>query len=96
MTGAWGNAKEVNPMKYTDISTSVCNIGGFVGAAILPTLIGNVFDTHMATLAVDVVYQKAFTLCWISSIIGFLFTLTIKETKCVNIYESLYKTDKAS
>lgn len=82
----WGSAKELNPKKYTGIATSVVNIGGFFGAAIMPTLLGRVFDQY-GHLSADALYQKAFMLCWISVLIGFIGTFFIKETYCENRYE---------
>ncbi|MHB9094654.1 MAG: MFS transporter, partial [Eubacteriales bacterium] len=38
----WACGKEVNNPKYAGISTSVINTGGFIGAAIVPVVIGRV------------------------------------------------------
>lgn len=81
----WACSKEVNSPEIAGISTSVVNIGGFFGAAILPPLLGKVFDKFSNALPVIELYHKAFLYCFISVIIGFIFTFFIKETNCRNI-----------
>lgn len=82
----WACSKEVNPPEIAGISTSVVNIGGFFGAAILPPLLGGVFDKLGTSLPATEIYQKAFMYCFVSAVIGFIFTFFIKETNCKNIY----------
>lgn len=83
----WAIAKEVNPPEITGISTSVVNIGGFFGSAILPPMLGKVFDKFGGQLPLVELYQKAFMLAFISAVIGFLFIFLVKETNCKNIYK---------
>lgn len=82
----WACSKEINPPWIAGISTSVVNIGGFFGAAILPTVLGKVFDKYSNTLTSVQLYHKAFLYCFISASIGLIFTCFIKETNCRNIY----------
>ncbi|WP_432667023.1 MFS transporter [Wukongibacter baidiensis] len=82
----WACSKEINPPQIAGISTSVVNIGGFFGAAILPPLLGGVFDRLGNSLPPIEIYQKAFMYCFISAVIGFIFAFFIKETNCKNIY----------
>lgn len=84
----WACSKEVNPPEIAGISTSVVNIGGFFGAAILPPLLGKVFDKFGGSLSAVEIYHKAFMYCFISVAIGFVFTFLIKETNCKNIYRN--------
>lgn len=83
----WACSKEVNPPQIAGISTSVVNIGGFLGAAILPTLLGHVFDKYGGILTPVELYHRAFIYCLISTTIGLIFTFFIKETNCKNIYK---------
>lgn len=83
----WACSKEINPPEIAGISTSVVNIGGFFGAAILPPFLGGVFDKLGTSLPAVEIYHKAFMYCFISAVIGFIFTFFIKETNCKNIYE---------
>lgn len=92
----WGSSKEVNPIEITGIATSVVNMGGFFGAAILPTFIGMIFDKYGNQLVAVDLYQKAFTICLISSAIGFIATFFVKETHCKNIYKELQEERKIS
>jgi sugar phosphate permease len=85
----WGCSKEINPPEIAGISTSVVNIGGFFGAAILPPLLGKVFDKFGGSLPPVELYQKAFMYAFISAIIGFIFTFLVKETNCRNIYKDI-------
>ncbi|WP_432662720.1 MFS transporter [Wukongibacter baidiensis] len=82
----WACAKEVNPPEIAGISTSVVNIGGFFGAAILPPLLGKVFDNFGGILPPVELYHKAFMYSFISAVIGFIFIFFVKETNCKNIY----------
>lgn len=84
---SWGCAKEVNPKNITGIATSVVNMGGFFGAAITPVIMGRIFDSYAVIDAS--VYLSAFMVCFVASVIGFIATLFVKETHCVNIYETL-------
>ena len=79
-------AKEVNHPSIAGISTSVVNIGGFLGAAIIPPILGRVFDTYKGVLEPTMLYQKAFMYCLIAAAISFIFTFFVKETNCKNIY----------
>lgn len=82
----WGCSKEVNPPEIAGMSTSVVNIGGFFGAAILPPIIGRIIDKYGSTMTPVELYHKAFMYCFVSAAIGFIFTFLIKETNCRNIY----------
>ncbi len=83
---SWACCKEVNPPEIVGISTSVANIGGFLGAAVLPSIIGRVFDKYGGILPIVELYQKGFLCSFISAFIGFVCMLFIKETNCRNIY----------
>ncbi len=82
----WGCAKDVNPPEIAGISTSVVNIGGFLGAAILPPILGSVFDKFGGILSPVVLYQRAFMYSYIFVVIGFVFIFLVRETNCRNIY----------
>lgn len=83
----WACSKEVNHPAIAGISTSIVNIGGFLGGAVLPPLLGKVFDTFGGQLPPLELYHKAFLYCWIFTLAGFLFVFTVKETNCKNIYQ---------
>ncbi len=79
-------AKEVNHPSIAGISTSVVNIGGFLGSAIIPPILGGVFDRYQNLMGATELYQRAFMYCLIAAAISFMFTFLIKETNCKNIY----------
>ncbi|AOY75718.1 MFS transporter [Clostridium formicaceticum] len=83
----WACGKEVNHPSIAGISTSIVNIGGFLGAAVLPPILGRVFDRYADVLEATALFQKAFMYCFIFAAAGFLFIFFIKETHCKNIYE---------
>jgi len=82
----WACAKEVNHPALAGIAMSIVNIGGFLGGAVLPTMIGNVFDTYVGIWSYQEIYQRAFLYCFIAVAIGFIATFFVKETRCRNIY----------
>lgn len=82
----WACSKEVNDPSIAGISTSIVNIGGFFGAAVIPPLLGGIFDRYGELLEITALYQKAFMYCFVASVIGFLFIFLVKETYCQNIY----------
>ncbi|MEW9123565.1 MAG: MFS transporter [Thermotaleaceae bacterium] len=83
----WACTKEVNPPQIAGISTSVVNIGGFIGSAVLPPLMGSVIDRLGGQLLPAEVYQKAFLLCLGAGVLGYAATFLVQETHCKNIYQ---------
>ena len=79
----WACGKELNNPNVAGISTSIVNMGGFFGSAVLPTLVGNTLngDTGVAD------YNAAFKIAYISIVIGFAAIFFVKETHCKNIYK---------
>ncbi|KXZ40791.1 Sugar phosphate permease [Alkalithermobacter thermoalcaliphilus JW-YL-7 = DSM 7308] len=84
-TLTWSCVKEINDPKIAGISTSVVNTGGFLGAAILPPVIGNILDKYSSVMDIQLLYQRAFIYAFISVIISLIASLFIKETNCKNI-----------
>ncbi|MCH4891247.1 MFS transporter [Acidaminobacter sp. JC074] len=81
----WACGKEVNNPKYAGISTSIVNIGGFVGAAFIPLIPGTIIDKYLSTLPTVELYNRAFLYCLLPVIIGYISIFFIKETNCKNI-----------
>lgn len=81
----WACGKEVNDPKYAGLSVAVVNTGGFLGAALLPVIVGRVMDKYEGILSARQIYDKAFLICLIGVAVGYLFMLLIKETGCRNI-----------
>lgn len=76
---SWACAKEVNPPQYAGLSTSLANMGGFLFAALIQSIIGYILDKGYD-------YKTAFMVCLGSSIIALISILFVKETNCKNVY----------
>lgn len=80
----WACGKELNDPKYAGISTSVVNMGGFFGSAVLPTFVGKALAGGHDVMA----YNTAFKIAYGCVVIGFLAIFLVKETHCKNIYKA--------
>jgi sugar phosphate permease len=84
-TLSWSCAKEVNPHALSGMATSVVNIGGFMGTAIMQPLVGWAIDrVHGAasTPHITVDYQIGIAILLGFSLLGLIATLFIRETYC--------------
>jgi len=83
-TLSWACAKEVNPHALSGMATSVVNIGGFLGTAIMQPLVGWAIDRAHATsdkLPLGLAdYQSGLAILLGFSLLGLLATLFIRET----------------
>lgn len=82
---SWPCGKEVNDSKVAGISTSIVNMGGFLGSSILPPFMGKIIDLYSNTLSIQQTYQKAFVVAIVFVSISLIASLAIKETNCKNI-----------
>ena len=90
-TMTWALGKESNDPKYSGMAISVVNLGGFLGGAIVPVLVGNVFDRYQGIFSGIMLYRKGFMICIIVNLIALAVSMFVKETKCKNIYSSPIK-----
>jgi sugar phosphate permease len=81
----WAVGKEVNSPETVGISTSVVNIGGFLGSIIVPPFMGNVFDLYSNVLTPVELYHKAFIFALAASLFAFVVSFFTTETNCENI-----------
>lgn len=85
-TLSWTCAKEVNPHALSGMSTSVVNIGGFLGTAILQPLVGWAIDHAHSGLGNTPLglgdYQVGIAILMGFSVVGLIATLFIRETYC--------------
>jgi sugar phosphate permease len=94
MSGAvlcWALAKELNPPALSGTATSLVNIGGFLGVAILQPVVGWILDRSAGAPAL-VGYQKAAGLLALVALIGVVAAFRLRETRCRNIYAELRTT----
>ena len=85
-TLSWSCAKEVNPPALSGMSTSVVNVGAFLGTAIMQPLVGWAID-HAHAGSADISlglgdYQNGIAILLAFSLTGLIATLFIRETYC--------------
>lgn len=83
-TLSWSCAKEVNPHALSGMATSVVNIGGFLGTAIMQPLVGWAIDYahHGVAAAGPGDYKIGIAILLGFSLMGLIATLFIRETYC--------------
>lgn len=85
-TLSWSCAKEVNPHTLSGMATSVVNIGGFLGTAILQPLVGWAIDrAHLDAGIVPLAlsdYRYGIGIMMGFSLMGLVATLFIREPNC--------------
>jgi len=82
---SWALAKELNPPELSGTSTSLVNMGGFIGAALFQPLTGWVLDRSGVALSLDD-YRRAATLLALISLAGLVVAFRIRETGCRNAW----------
>jgi fucose permease len=78
--------KEVNHPAFSGTSTSVVNVGGFFGSALIPVIMGRVLDRFGPLVSVSTAYRYALYVCTAGAAIGLIGALLVTETRCRNIY----------
>jgi sugar phosphate permease len=82
----WACAKEVNPHALSGMATSVVNIGGFLGAAIMQPLVGKAIDFahsgHADTPLGMGDYRAGMFILTGFTLMGLVATLFVRETYC--------------
>lgn len=97
----WACAKEVNPPQLAGMSTSIANVGGFFGAAIMQPLVGLIMD-HVweggmlngvrAYSLADFRFGLSIVICL--AIFGLVSALFIRETHCRNLWVDAQQLDR--
>ncbi|MBK6401671.1 MAG: MFS transporter [Rhodocyclaceae bacterium] len=92
----WACAKEVNPPYLSGMSTSVTNMGGFLGGAVMQPLVGWVMDLRWNGAMADGVriyapddFRMGLALLVAMAWFGVLSAWRIRETRCRNIHAEL-------
>ena len=95
-TLSWACAKEVNPPQLSGMSTSVTNIGGFLGGALLQPAVGWIMDLSWNGTMADGVrhyapedFKLGFMLLAAVAWFGAMSAWRIRETHCRNIHKEL-------
>jgi len=99
----WPIGREVNPPQLAGVSVAVVNLGGFLGAALTQGPVGAVLDAQWAgALAGGAriyplpAYSAAFGVCGVFILASALMALMVRETRCQNVYETLYPASERS
>ena len=95
-TLTWACAKEVNPPHLSGMSTSVTNMGGFLGGALLQPLVGWMMDLSWNGTMADGVrlyspedFRYGLLLIAAAVWFGAVAAWRIRETHCRNIYKEI-------
>ncbi len=88
--------KEVNHPSFSGTSTSVVNVGGFFGSAIIPVAMGLVLDRFEPLVGVSTAYRYALLVCVAGAALGTLGASLVTETRCRNIYFALQQRAESS
>ncbi len=95
-TLTWACAKEVNPPQLSGMSTSVTNMGGFLGGALLQPLVGWIMDLSWNGTMADGVrvyapgdFKLGLLLLAAVAWFGAMSAWRIRETHCRNIHKEL-------
>ena len=93
-TLSWACAKEVNPPLLSGMSTSVANMGGFLGGALLQPLVGWIMDRSWDGAMHDGArryapedYQLGILLLALTACAGAAAAWWLRETRCRNIWQ---------
>jgi predicted MFS family arabinose efflux permease len=93
-TLTWACAKEVNPPLLSGMSTSVTNMGGFLGGALLQPLVGWAMDCSWAGTMADGArlyapgdFRVGFMLPVAVAWFGALAAWRLRETRCRNVWQ---------
>jgi hypothetical protein len=82
----WSCVKECNHPDYVGISTSIANMGGYLGSILVPTIIGNIYAAGVKTGGELVGYRYIIIGAVIVNMIGIISAWLVKETGGRNIY----------
>lgn len=84
-TMCWTVGNEVNDRRLSGMATGVVNCIGFLGAAVIPVVMGKILDNYKEVPAVG--YEKAYLVLIVLIAVSTLATLFSAETHGQNIYE---------
>ena len=94
----WACAKEVNPPHLAGMSTSIANVGGFFGAAIMQPLVGWLMDQVWSGTVVNGVrvyslgdFRFGLSIVVVLALFGLVAAFFIRETRCKNLWVEAQK-----
>ena len=81
----WSCVKECNNPSYTGISTSIANIGGYLGSILVPTITGSLYSQAPAGSLES--YHTILTAGFVITLAGVISAWFVRETGGKNIYD---------
>ena len=84
-TLCWTVGNEVNDRRLSGMATGVVNCVGFLGAAIIPVIMGNILDANKNMPEIG--YKKAYLVLILLVAVSTVFSLFVTETHATNVYE---------
>ncbi len=94
----WACAKEVNPPQLAGMSTSIANVGGFFGAAVMQPLVGWLMDRVWEGTMVNGVrlyslsdFRFGLSVVMALAFFGLIAAFFVRETRCKNLWVEAQK-----
>ena len=84
-TLCWTVGNEVNDRRLSGMATGVVNCIGFLGAAIIPVIMGNILDANKNMPEIG--YKKAYLVLILLVAVSTVFSFFVTETHATNVYE---------
>lgn len=84
-TLCWTVGNEVNDRRLSGMATGVVNCVGFLGAAIIPVIMGNILDANKNMPEIG--YKKAYMVLILLVAVSTVFSFFVTETHATNVYE---------
>ena len=84
-TLCWTVGNEVNDRRLSGMATGVVNCVGFLGAAIIPVIMGNILDANKNMPEIG--YKKAYLVLILLVAVSTVFAFFVTETHATNVYE---------
>ena len=80
----WSCVKEYNDPDYAGISTSIANMGGYLGSIVVPAAASAVYIAASGTE--QSIFQKVILAAIVINILGVIISFFVKETRGENLY----------
>lgn len=83
----WPCVKECNHPNFVGISTSIANMGGYLGTILVPTVAGTAYSRTLETASEQNAFRSVILVAVVINAIGVFAAWFVKETKGENIWK---------
>lgn len=83
----WSCVKEYNDPAYAGISTSIANMGGYLGSIVVPALASGIYTGALMSETEAMAFGKVILMAAAVNILGVIISFSVKETRGENIWE---------